>query len=220
MRKSLISQFILLEELSLVHLVLDRHTLASLLVDEKVFSFPRLLAVLEHEYRPVVLDHVALSLDVAVPQARLPELGYLFGFVPRWISADGHKGHHGSSLLSLLQKCFWIAHIDLGHIDLWRWSEMFWQLIRLQRLIVLLQSVLLEIETSSYWPLSHLPLVQQPFQVGIVIVTNIFLRPFRFVVFRCFLTAGKVYEYQEAHRKEDEMRFHFNFVRNQQNLMN
>lgn len=115
---------------SVVDFILERDAFASFLLNQEILRRPRLLAILEHEDCSVVVDHVALSLDVIVPQTRLPQLGDLLGFFPHRVPGNGDESHHRATFLRLLEESFGIAHVDLRHVDRWSRPEMFRKLIR------------------------------------------------------------------------------------------
>lgn len=123
---------------SRVHLVLNRHRLAPLLLHEEVLRLPRLRAFLEHEDRPIVVDHVALRLDVIVPQARLPQLGDLFRFVARRRPIDGNERHQRFALLGGLQHALRIGHVQFAEVDLRLGAQVLGQFVVGQRFLVFL----------------------------------------------------------------------------------
>lgn len=109
-----------------VHFVLDGHRLAALLLNEKVLCLPRLRALLEHEDRTIVVDHVPLRLDVIVPQAGLPKLGNLFGLVTRRLSSHRHERHQGFALFGGFQHVLWIGQVHFAKVDLRLRAQVFW----------------------------------------------------------------------------------------------
>merc|ERR1719186_1671758 len=155
--------------------MLKLHFLTPLLIYQEVLSVPGILPIPEHEHHPVILYNKPLGLYMVIVQSSLPQAGDFFCLLSALEVVYPDKHHHRLSALGQLHNFLRIGHIQLAHIQLglgFVWMSI-WQLI------------------YRYWLLILLPLIKEPFQISIRIVSYVLLGPVWFVFITGFLGRGK-----------------------------
>lgn len=132
-------QFVLFRIDTWVLLVLDGYALAAFLLDEEVLGVPGLCAVLEEEDGAVIVNHVALRLDVVVPEACLPELGDGVALLPGWITGHRNEGHQRAPLFGHLEQVLGALAVQIAQVQLGLGAQVLGQLIILEGLFIFLR---------------------------------------------------------------------------------
>merc|ERR1719186_2185981 len=146
--------------------MLKLHFLTPFLIYQEVLGVPSILPIPEHEHHPVILYNKPLGLYMVIVQSSLPKACDFFRLLPTLEVVYPDKHHHCLSALGQLHNFLRLAHIQLGLGFVWM---SIWQLIRRYRLLILF------------------PLIKEPFQISIRIVSYVLLGPVWFVFITGFL---------------------------------
>ena len=121
-----------------------------------------------------VSNTVPLDLIICIEELILPSLADGFCFLLSWIVWDSHKHHQGLALLAHLKDTLRIAGIYLGEVDLWCWSFMFHQVIRIFLFVFLSNDITNKGKIIIYvWGIFWSSLGHSPLRKKIVIVLDI-----------------------------------------------